>query len=200
MEKKSMLLKNSVENNSMTKKIVCFLVLILFTGCASRGDNEKEMISVLDINKKIQELESRMTKTEKRVEEFSAIALALSKKEQMEFPIDETSKLAQTYISVEVVNRTKREPLVPTKQLDSFLFVNNLDKKIYDFKRTPFEVKRNAIVYNKKGDEVLLLRKGTIVESSFRINKYFQIDAYNFKGDYYMPNTELFLSEEVFLD
>ena len=195
-----MLLKNSVENNAMIKFIVIMCTVILLAGCASRNDNEKEMISVLDINKKIQDLESRMTATEKRVEEFSVIALAISKKEKMEFPVDETSKLAQTYISVEVVNSTKKEPLPPTKQLDSFLFIHNLDKKIYDFKRTPFEVKRNAIVYNKKGDEVLLLRKGTIVESSFRINKYFQIDAYNFKGDYYMPNTELFVSEEVFLD
>lgn len=182
-------------------RILLILSLMLFVvGCTQKYGNEKEMISVLDINKKIQALELRVSKTEKRVEEFSVIALAIAKKEQMEFPVDETSKLAQTYASVEVVNKEKREPLLPTSQLDSFLFISNLDKKTYDFSRTPFEIKRNAIVYNKKGEEVLLLRKGTIVESSFRINKYFQIDAYNFSGDYYMPNTELFVSEEAFLE
>lgn len=184
----------------MRKFLLMLGVIVFITGCTQKYGNEKEMISVLDINKKIQELELRVSKTEKRVEEFSVIAMALAKKEKMEFPVDETSKLAQTYASVEVVNREKRAPLLPTNQLDAFLFISNLDKKTYDFSRTPFEIKRNAIVYNKKGEEVLLVRKGTIVESSFRINKYFQIDAYNYNGDYYMPNIELFISEEAFLE
>lgn len=184
----------------MTKYLISFCIFLFLTGCASVKNNEEDMISVLDINKKIQELESRMIKTEKKVEEFSVIALAMAKKEKIEFPLDETSKISEIQTNVEVVSVTKTMPLRPVQEIDSFLFIKNLDKKTYDFKRTPFEVKRNAIVYNKKGEEVLLLRKGTIVESSFRINKYFQIDAYNYNEDYHMPNTELFISEETFLE
>lgn len=184
----------------MMKNFIAFCILILFTGCVDKYSNEQEMISVLDVNKKIQELELRMSKTEKRVEEFSVIALAFAKKQNLEFPVVETSKIAQTHANVEIVNHNKKEPLTPTQDLNSFLFISNLDKKTFDFPRTPFEVRRNAIVYNKKGEEVLLVRKGTIIESSFRINKYFQLDAYNYKGDYYMPNTELFISEEAFLE
>ncbi len=200
MVKKSMSLKNSVESNAMIKICMILGVLFFLTGCANKYENEEAMISVLDVNKKILELEQRMNKTEKKVEEFSVIALAFAKKQNLEFPVDETSKIAQTKANVEIVNHNKKEPLTPTKELNSFLFITNLDKKTFDFPRTPFEVKRNAIVYNKKGEEVLLVRKGTIIESSFRINKYFQLDAYNYKGDYYMPNTELFISEEAFVD
>lgn len=184
----------------MIKFFIPFSLIIVLAGCANKYGNEQEMISVLDVNKKIQELELRMSKTEKKVDEFSVIALAFAKKQNLEFPVDETSTTAQTRANVEIVNRNKKEPLTPTKELNSFLFITNLDKKTFDFPRTPFEVKRNAIVYNKKGEEVLLVRKGTIIESSFRINKYFQLDAYNYNGDYYMPNTELFISEEAFVD
>lgn len=102
-------------------RILLILSLMLFVvGCTQKYGNEKEMISVLDINKKIQALELRVSKTEKRVEEFSVIALAIAKKEQMEFPVDETSKLAQTYASVEVVNKEKENLYYPLLNLTLF--------------------------------------------------------------------------------
>lgn len=181
------------------KKYLFLVSYLFFVGCAGVNNQQEDLISILDVNKKIQELENRIARNEKRVDEFSVIATSWAKKEKIDFPVDENSKLASTYASVNVVNSVKREPLLPQTELEPYLFITHLDKKTFDFKRIPIELKRDAIVYNKKGEEVLLLRKSTIIESSYRVNKYFQIDAYNYKNDYYMPNIELFISEEAFL-
>lgn len=61
-------------------------------------------------------------------------------------------------------------------------------------------MKQNAIIYDKKAEEIMLLKKGTIIESSYRVNKYFLIDIYNVNKNYSIPTTELFISEEAFLD
>lgn len=181
------------------KKYFLLILCVFFVGCAGSSNQQEDLINVLDINKKLQELENRIAKNEKRVDEFSVIATSWAKKEKVDFPVAENSKLASTYASVNIVNSVKREPLVPEKELEPYLFISHLDKKTFDFKRIPIELQRDAIVYNKKGEEVLLLRKSTIIESSYRVNKYFQIDAYNYNNDYHMPNIELFISEEAFL-
>jgi hypothetical protein len=188
----------------MIRHILSLLFITFFlTGCATKIANEKEMITVLDINNKLKELENRIVKTEKKVDDFSVIARAWAKRESLEFPIEQTTKLFSTQApqaNVHQVNSNAIQAPKPKQNIDAFLFIKNLDKKQDDFKRTAFLLKRNAIVYNKKGEEVLLLRKDTVVESSFRVNKYFQLDGYYYNQNYYNPNTELFISEEAFLD
>ncbi|QOG11632.1 hypothetical protein [Arcobacter sp. FWKO B] len=182
-------------------KIYLIVFFVFFVvGCSSTTTNQNDLISVLDINKKLQELDARITKTEQKVDEFSVLATSWAKRESMDFPVKETIDFDSSYASAEVVSTNKVEPLEVVKDIDNYLFITNIDKKTYDFDRVPFEIKRNSIVFNKKGEEVLLLRKGTVIESSYRVNKYFQIDSYNYNGNYYIPNTELFISEESFLE
>jgi hypothetical protein len=183
--------------------IILILMVFFFAGCATKTANEKEMITVLDINNKIKELENRIIKTEKRVDDFSVIARAWAKRESLDFPVKQTQELfsaQSTHTNVNMVNSNAIEAPVAQKNIDAYLFIKNLDKKQDDFKKTAFLIKRNSIVYNKNGEEVLLLREGSVVESSFRINKYFQLDGYYYDQNYYIPNVELFISEEAFLD
>lgn len=182
----------------MIRLYLIVLSVFLLTGCAS--SNNSDLISILDINKKLESLESRISKTEKKVDEFSIIALSLAKQNEDTFPKKETMKSDDIYSSVGVSSVKYDDDINPTNELDKYLFISNLDKKTFEFEKTQFILKRNAIVFNNKGEEIMLLRKDTIIESSYRINKYFLIDSYIFQNNFFVPNGELFISEENFLD
>jgi hypothetical protein len=182
------------------KNINLFLVIIFtFIGCTSTTNNQ-DLISVLEINKKLESLENRIEKTEKRVEDFSVILNSISKQDPDAFPKKEAMKSDDIYSSVSASSVAYTDDINPTNDFKKYLFINNLDKKTFEFDRTQFKLLRNAIVFNKKGEEVMLFRKETIIESSYRINKYFLIDSYIFEGNIFVPNSDIFVSEENFMD
>lgn len=186
-----MLSRNSVQNKNIIQFFSPILLATFLSGCMYTNSNESETLTVLEANKKIDDLEKRMSKIEKLNDELSVIIIA--KKDKIDFPlIEDSTNLKRNDIKIEL--------LEPTLELNKYLFLKNLDKKVYDFKRTAFLMKQNAIIYDKKGEEILLLKKGTIIESSYRVNKYFLIDIYNVNKNYSIPTTELFVSEEAFLD
>lgn len=169
-------------------KLVLFLFVLIVSGCTSKD----KYIDIYEFNKKLENLEKRVDKTEKKVDQFSVLAKALVNNDRVEKIQDkETLALIGVY-SDENIN------IIKGQKLKRYLFIDNLDKKTDSFEKVFFKLKEDSIVFNKSGKEVVLLKKGTIIQSSYRVSKYFLIDRYIIDKKSFVPNIDIFVSEENF--
>lgn len=116
-----MLSRNSVQNKNIIQFFLPILFATFLSGCIYTNNNESETLTVLEANKKIDDLEKRMSKIEKLNDELSLIILR--KKEKKDFPlIEDSTNLKKLDIKIDL--------LEPTLELDKYLFLKNLDKKL----------------------------------------------------------------------